>query len=977
MLLLPKVSARQYYNAQGVPVHYIYRNGKRIPIPDRRYSAQVAPAERRPGDYVLFHPESDMGQRREVGVYIKPRGKKKHDVTLLSNNLPVTVSDEMVHSYHRAKSDAEVAASRPQAPPIPEGDLDIPAVMEDWREHLTDGQRTAINAYTHDQMGKSVNTFLNDRPSRLAVEESRAREGELYSPYVRIIDHFDQMVADAPPLPEPVTLTRRSWGQEFDFLSPKDKYVHCPCYLSTTYHSEPPIGKDEEGNPRNHYLTINLPKGAKVIDTTGNTAYPRQRQMLVPRAAVFSVEYKGSRQVQRRVNGKLQPHTEEHYELTYLGTDEQLYDFQDVGERFAHFRPRAGRRRVFKGSLLEAKDDGTRFYPLPDPQQWLADHAEDTVEKAASPEIFDPRTGEYGHWAFHRGHRIFIYDRGDRRGQVWWKGHPEPRPLETPSEPDTRAEDVPERKDSLELDPGDLVTFTQRGDLHGYLGEVLGYGAFGALNVRLLEREDGKRGKSYGQEVTVDPRDVEHHPPGDRPAADWLGHLHGQELPPDTARTGDLVTFSDLAPEMLEGGHGVVHYNSGARLNLTVYDADNTVIARNVDLPLSAVEHVYRFRTGGRPGDEHQIDRQLTERAKDLPEGSPLAPPDVKTLDKHHIVPDTPVWYQGGGRQVRVTVARVLQNGQVEVSLEGREGTAIVDPSLLSHTPTTLRRVSPAKKWVETADRQLGPVGDVAYRRSPGKPPDLVPIDEIEERGRQVLVKGGDEEIDTKDLYARPYPPIRESVEAGVAHTLRFIQTGVYIVAYHDGERGIYRTPRATKLGVDPNHERWSALVARAAGFAGTTVPDQEFLPDGGSHQRFLTGAQTGTQANAWPENYVGTDAAVALGRYEYLVAAEDRHTQNWMVDDNDRVWGIDYEFTFEKGPLMGRYLTSSEFSSDIKDDPGPRELWEEYKEKLLPLEDEFAKDDGGKDAFAAMIKRIDYVIENGKMDPGALYYGE
>lgn len=208
---------------------------------------------------------------------------------------------------------------------------------------------------------------------------------------------------------------------------------------------------------------------------------------------------------------------------------------------------------------------------------------------------------------------------------------------------------------------------------------------------------------------------------------------------------------------------------------------------------------------------------------------------------------------------------------------------------------------------------------------------------------------------------------LRQAVSTGIRNEEKVGVTDVSRVVFNDGTEAIVRqTPSA--------QEELSDLIARRLGYddlVPATVKEgdrlyQEVVP-GQTASDILradfTSREEFFQRQPRLQRFLNGDQGRRAGFFDYITGQGDRHAANWIVDEaRDRMFLIDHNVSFFN-------KTISPFAQRWADEVGDVAEWRRLRAAVEELEQEFSQR-GLNREYRQMLERIDYVIENGRMNP-------
>jgi len=134
-----------------------------------------------------------------------------------------------------------------------------------------------------------------------------------------------------------------------------------------------------------------------------------------------------------------------------------------------------------------------------------------------------------------------------------------------------------------------------------------------------------------------------------------------------------------------------------------------------------------------------------------------------------------------------------------------------------------------------------------------------------------------------------------------------------------------------------------------------------------GSLQHFQAGYKTGYEAGKWID-VIARSEKQKMSLFDYLIANEDRHRNNWMVNKTGKVAAIDNGLSLGKGGVnVYRNYFKEELFGDISDMPAIKPLLKKFTPESIDLL-KFELLDSGlleETAFKSILARVTNMTED------------
>jgi len=135
-----------------------------------------------------------------------------------------------------------------------------------------------------------------------------------------------------------------------------------------------------------------------------------------------------------------------------------------------------------------------------------------------------------------------------------------------------------------------------------------------------------------------------------------------------------------------------------------------------------------------------------------------------------------------------------------------------------------------------------------------------------------------------------------------------------------------------------------------------------------GSLQHFQVGYKTGYEASGQWVDAIARSERQKMSLFDYLIANEDRHRNNWMVNKTGKVAAIDNGLSLGKGGVnCYRNFFENALYADIREMPAIKEVLKRFTPESIDLLKVELLDKGllEKEAFKSLLSRINNMVND------------
>ena len=187
-----------------------------------------------------------------------------------------------------------------------------------------------------------------------------------------------------------------------------------------------------------------------------------------------------------------------------------------------------------------------------------------------------------------------------------------------------------------------------------------------------------------------------------------------------------------------------------------------------------------------------------------------------------------------------------------------------------------------------------------------------------------------------------------------VASTHRF--------TWNDGSRSVLKEAKRTVRGMTPEEQTDAEeLAGVVADVMGVRAPAAHRVDDRNVYLEYMPGQSAMSRfGGSAPYRFTVSEEGLNLGLYDQLIGNNDRHTGNWTVDDDDRIYAIDHGLAFG-GDVYGNTFGPFGFELLYGGHTIPRSKLQALRERLNGLRGEFDRLGRGE-WHDKMMERLDEV---------------
>jgi len=208
---------------------------------------------------------------------------------------------------------------------------------------------------------------------------------------------------------------------------------------------------------------------------------------------------------------------------------------------------------------------------------------------------------------------------------------------------------------------------------------------------------------------------------------------------------------------------------------------------------------------------------------------------------------------------------------------------------------------------------------------------------------------------------------LREGIDSGVVDGDQLGGGDVastYGYTWKDGSRAVLKEAKREVRGMNPQQQTDAEeLAGIVADVMGIRAPVAHRVSDTEIYLEYMPG-ETGMKrfGGSPPYRYTTSEEGLNMGLFDQLIGNNDRHTGNWTVDRNDRLYAIDHGLAFG-GDVYGDVFGPFAFELLYGGHEIPRSKLLDLRQKLNELRPKFEKL-GRADWHDKMMQRLD-AVEN------------